>query len=117
MYVAAFEFMRHTFVLSKKFTISWPLPSDVTQPHKLSWALKSPRRSTGGGSCEIVEIRSACVQALGGGKYIEQSVIGSGVEMRHAMACNVEFSGMTLWGTVFFGLGCPLRHVVYYCWW
>lgn len=76
MYVAAFVFMRQRFVLSKKFTTSWPFLSDVVQPHKLSWALKSPKRSTGEGNWRIIEIRSACVHALGGGKYIEQSVMG-----------------------------------------
>ena len=93
-HVASFWFMRHRLVFNRKFAISCPLLSVFVQPHKLSWALKSPRKSTGEGSCDINEIRSVCVHVLDGGKYIEQSVIDWGVETRRATAWNEVFKGM-----------------------
>jgi hypothetical protein len=63
--------------------------------------LKSPVSKIGAGSCMISEVRSACNHLLGGGRYIEQSVIGLGVDIRQATACKVVLSGMTLWGMLF----------------
>ena len=79
MYVDTFSFMRHKLVFIRKFVTSLPLLSVVVQPHKLSYALKSPSRRTGEGSCDVNDMRSACVHELDGGRYTEQSVSGWGL--------------------------------------
>jgi len=67
----------------------------------------------GAGSCRIIEARSACDHLLGGGRYIEHSVIGLGVDIRQATACKEALSGMALWGC-FFAEEFLLHHVVCY---
>ena len=69
MYVESFLFMRHKLVYNRKFVASGPSLSVVVQPHKLSCALKSPSR-TGEGSCDVNDMRSACVHELDGGRLI-----------------------------------------------
>ena len=50
MYVGSSLLRKHILVASRKFEISCPFQSVEVQLHKVLWALKSPRNSTGGGS-------------------------------------------------------------------
>ena len=80
----------------RKSAISCPFPSVEEQPHNELWALKSPSRRTGGGSCETRLSKSDSVQELVGGRYIEQTVMGCGIEIRQATACRLVFKGRGL---------------------
>ena len=82
----------------RKSAISCPFPSVEEQPHNELWALKSPSRRTGGGSCETRLSKSVSVQELVGGRYIEQTVMGCGIEIRQATACRLVFKGRGLCG-------------------
>jgi hypothetical protein len=58
-------------------------------PHRVLWALKSPNRSIGWGSC-TTDCRSFVFQLLYGGRYIEQRVKGLVEMMRTATTCKLE---------------------------
>ena len=82
---------------NRKVATSKLLAFVSTQPHRLSWALKSPISKTGGGSWETSERRSECRHEEDGGKY-RTECYGLKVEMRHATACSAVLRGSTLYG-------------------
>jgi hypothetical protein len=68
-------------------------------PHSVLCELQSHMSKTGahGGSSETRERRSLQFQVLDGGRYTEQTDIGSGTDMRQPTACRGESSFNSLY--------------------